>query len=81
VDKESRIMSTGGKTSSSDHKDKTLKPSARSLLLAPCERTKLTAQSDLGCTLLPPFFFSPSVSLRLFHICRRVAAAASHLMV
>jgi hypothetical protein len=32
VDKKSRIMSTGEKTSGSDHKGKTLKPNARSLL-------------------------------------------------
>jgi hypothetical protein len=34
VDKESRIMSAGGKTSSYDHRGKTLKPSPRSLLKA-----------------------------------------------
>jgi hypothetical protein len=34
VDKKSRIMSAGGKISSSDHKGKTLKPSVRSLLKA-----------------------------------------------
>jgi hypothetical protein len=34
VDKMSQIMSADGKTSSSDHRDKTLKPSLRSLLKA-----------------------------------------------
>jgi hypothetical protein len=34
VDKENRIMSAGGKTSSCDHRGKTLKPSPRSLLKA-----------------------------------------------
>jgi hypothetical protein len=34
VDKESQIMSAGGKTSSCDHRGKTLKPSPRSLLKA-----------------------------------------------
>jgi hypothetical protein len=34
VDKESQIMSTGRKTSSSDHRGKMLKPSVRSLLKA-----------------------------------------------
>jgi hypothetical protein len=34
VDKESRIMSVGGKTSSCDHRGKMLKPSPRSLLKA-----------------------------------------------
>jgi hypothetical protein len=34
VDKKSQIMSAGGKTSSSDHRGKTLKPSVRSLLKA-----------------------------------------------
>jgi hypothetical protein len=34
VDEESRIMSAGGKTNSYDHRDKTLKPSMRSLIKA-----------------------------------------------
>jgi hypothetical protein len=42
VDKESRIISAGGKTSSNDHRGKTLKPSARSLLKAIKRATKLT---------------------------------------
>jgi hypothetical protein len=42
VDKESRIMSAGGKTSSCDHRGKTLKPSPRSLLKAVKEATKVT---------------------------------------
>jgi hypothetical protein len=42
VDKESRIMSAGGKTSSCDHRGKTLKPSPRSLLKAIKGATKVT---------------------------------------
>jgi hypothetical protein len=42
VDKKRRIISTGGKTSSSDHRGKTLKPSARSLLKAIKGATKVT---------------------------------------
>jgi hypothetical protein len=42
VDKESRIMSAGGKTSSCDHRGKTLKPSPRSLLKALKGATKVT---------------------------------------
>jgi hypothetical protein len=40
VDKKNWIMSAGGKTSRSDHKGKTLKPSARSLLKAIRERRR-----------------------------------------
>jgi hypothetical protein len=42
VDKKSRIMSAGGKTSSCDHRGKTLKPSPRSLLKAIKGGTKMT---------------------------------------
>jgi hypothetical protein len=42
VDKMSQIMSADGKTSSSDHRDKTLKPSLRSLLKAIMGATKVT---------------------------------------
>jgi hypothetical protein len=42
VDKESRIMSAGEKTSSCDHRGKTLKPSPRSLLKAIKGATKVT---------------------------------------
>jgi hypothetical protein len=42
VDKESQIMSAGGKTSSYDHRGKTLKPSLRSLLKAIKGATKVT---------------------------------------
>jgi hypothetical protein len=42
MDKESRIMSTGEKTSSYDHIGKTLKPSSRSLLKAIKGATKVT---------------------------------------
>jgi hypothetical protein len=42
MDKESRIMSAGEKTSSCDHRGKTLKPSPRSLLKAIKGETKVT---------------------------------------
>jgi hypothetical protein len=42
VDKKSRIMSVGGKTSSSDHRGKTLKSSSRSLLTAIKGATNVT---------------------------------------
>jgi hypothetical protein len=42
MDKESRIMSASGKTSSCDHRGKTLKPSLRSLLKAIKGVTKVT---------------------------------------
>jgi hypothetical protein len=42
MDKESRIMSAGEKTSSCDHRGKTMKPSLRSLLKAIKEATKVT---------------------------------------
>jgi hypothetical protein len=42
VDKKSRIMNVDGKTSSSDHRGKALKPSARSLLKAIKGVTKVT---------------------------------------
>jgi hypothetical protein len=42
VDKKSRIMSASGKTSSCDHRVKTLKPSLRSLLKAIKGATKVT---------------------------------------
>jgi hypothetical protein len=42
VNKESQIISTDGKTSSCDHRGKTLKPSPRSLLKAIKEATKVT---------------------------------------
>jgi hypothetical protein len=42
VDKESRIMSASGKTSSCDHRSKTLKPNPRNLLKAIKGATKLT---------------------------------------
>jgi hypothetical protein len=42
VDKKSRIMSAGGKTSSCGHRGKTLKPSPRSLLKAIKGATKMT---------------------------------------
>jgi hypothetical protein len=45
VDKESRIMSAGGKTSSCDHIGKTLKPSPRSLLKAIKGATKMTSHA------------------------------------
>jgi hypothetical protein len=41
VDKESRIMSAGGKISSCDHRGKTLKPSPKSLLKAIKGATKV----------------------------------------
>jgi hypothetical protein len=42
VDKKNRIMGAGGKTSSSDHRGKTLKSSTRSLLKAIKGETKMT---------------------------------------
>jgi hypothetical protein len=42
MNKESRIMSAGGKTSSCDHRGKTLKPSSKSLLKAIKRATKVT---------------------------------------
>jgi hypothetical protein len=42
MDKESQIMSVGGKTSSCDHRGKTLKPSLRSLVKAIEGATKVT---------------------------------------
>jgi hypothetical protein len=45
VDKKSRIMSAGGKTSSCDHRGKTLKPSTRSLLKAIKGATKMTSHA------------------------------------
>jgi hypothetical protein len=42
MDKESRIMSAGEKTSSCDHRGKTMKPSLRSLLKAIKGATKVT---------------------------------------
>jgi hypothetical protein len=45
VDKKNRIMGASEKTTSSDHKGKTLKPSVRSLLKAIKGATKVTNQT------------------------------------
>jgi hypothetical protein len=45
VDNEDRIMSAGGKTSSCDHRGKTLKPSPRSLLKAIKGATKVASHA------------------------------------